>query len=104
MTFGQYVLGAALLGIVAGASGLTARVVVRRCLAGLPGYARGAASGMLAGTALLVATLGPAAVGLLGRASGPICALGLLAATKRFLRCAPASADRDPALDEPRLS
>ncbi|HEY0632992.1 MAG TPA: hypothetical protein VGC98_13130, partial [Thermoleophilaceae bacterium] len=104
MTFGQYVLGVALLGVTAGASALTARIVVTRCLHGSPGYARGAAFGILAGTALLVATLAPAAVGLLGRASGPICALGLLAATKRFLRCAPASADRDPAPDEPCLS
>jgi hypothetical protein len=104
VTFGQYVLGVALLGVTAGASALTARIVVTRCLHGSPGYARGAAFGILAGTALLVATLAPAAVGLLGRASGPICALGLLAATKRFLRCAPASADRDPAPHEPRLS
>lgn len=104
MTFGEYLLGIALLAITAGASGLTARVVVTRCLPGLPGYARAAAFGVLAAAALLVATLGPALVGLLGRASGPIVALALLVATRRFVRTGePAPGDR-PADDEPRLS
>lgn len=105
MSFGQYLLGVVLLGITAGASVLTARVVVSRRLAGLPGYARGAAYGVLVGATLLVATLAPAAVGLLGRASGPICALGLLAATTRWLlRRAPAESEDHPTSDEPLIS
>jgi Dolichyl-phosphate-mannose-protein mannosyltransferase len=104
VTLGQYLLGVALLGVTAGASGLTARVVVTRRLGGLPGYARGAAFGVLAAAALLVATLAPAAVGLLGRASGPICAVALLAAARAFVRSAPAATDREPTQGEPRLS
>jgi hypothetical protein len=100
---GQYLLGVVLLGITAGASGLTALVVVSRRLAGLPGYARGAAYGVLAAAALLVATLVPAALGLLGRASGPICALVVLAATHLLLRPAPpAPAANKPRDDPPR--
>src|SRR4051812_15630536 len=67
VSFGQYVLGLVLLGITVGASVLTARVVVSHRLAGLPGYARGAAYGVLVAAAVLVATLVPAALGLLGR-------------------------------------
>jgi hypothetical protein len=96
VTFGQYALGVVLLGITVGASVLTARVVVSRRLAGLPGYARGAAYGVLIAAALLVATLVPAALGLLGRGSAPICALALLAATTRWLpRGAPAEAEAE---------
>lgn len=106
MTSGQYLLGIALLAITAGASALTAHVVVARRLPGLPAYARGAAYGLIAAAALLLATLAPATVGLLGRASGPICALALLAATRRCIRPAPAPApaEPDPAPAEPLLS
>src|SRR3954454_21435980 len=102
MGFGQYALGVVLLGLTVGASVLTARVVVERRLAGLPGYARGGAYGVLVAAALLAATLVPAALGLLGRASGPICALVILAATARWLpRRAPAAPTGEPLPDGP---
>jgi hypothetical protein len=105
VSLGQYALGVVLLGITAAAAVLTARLVVGRRLPGLPRHARGAAYGLLTAAALLVATLGPAAVGLLGRASGPICALLLLAATTRWLpRAATPVAEPAPAPGEPRLS
>jgi hypothetical protein len=120
VTSGQYLLGVVLLAVTVGASALSARVVVERRLPGLPGHARGAAYGLLAAAALLLATLAPAAVGLLGRASGPILAVALLVAARRFVRPAPGAsavggaavpddapgggAHSEPASAEPRLS
>jgi hypothetical protein len=106
VTFGEYLLGVVLLAVTVGASALTAWVVVGRRLAGLPGYARGAAYGVLSAAALLLATLAPAMVGLLGRASGPIVALGVLAAVRALVPAARPATDgsASPAASEPTLS
>lgn len=106
MTLGQYLLGLLLLAATAGTSAAAAGIVVRRRLAGLPRYARGAAFGVLWAAALLVATLLPAVLGLLGRASGPICAVVILALAHRLVRPAaePAPVEDEPAVAEPLLS
>ena len=104
MTLGHYLAGLLLLAITAGSCALVARIVVARRLAGLPRHARGAAFGVLFAAALLVATLVPAALGLLGRASGPICAVALLAAVNALVRPGAAAPGDEPAPDEPRLS
>lgn len=104
MSPGRYLLGLLLLGITAGACWGAARIVVSRRLPALPAHARGAAYGVLFGAALLVAALVPAALGLLGRASGPICAVALLAATRALVRPRKVDADRGLAPAEPLLA
>jgi hypothetical protein len=103
VTLAQYVLGVLLLGSAAGACAAAARLVVRRRLAGLPRYAREAAFGVAWAASLLAATLVPAALGLLGRASTPICAGVLLAATHLLVRpvAEPAVPAAGPAMAEP---
>src|SRR3954452_22954555 len=83
VTLAQYLLGLLLLGTAAGACGAAAWLVVRRRLAGLPSYARGAAFGVLWAAALLVATLVPAAAGVLGRARGPVRGVLVLALVRK---------------------
>src|SRR3954454_18677339 len=106
VTAGQYILGLLVLAVAAGASGAAAAILVRRRLAGLPRYARGAAFGVLWAAALLVATLLPAAAGLLGRASGPICAVLVLGSVHGVGRpdAEPAAAEDAPAAAEPLVS
>ena len=106
MTAGGYVLGLLLLAVAAGASAAAAAIVVRRRLQALSGHARGAAFGVLWAAALLAATLGPAALGLLGRASGPIAAVAILALVWRLVRPQDGSpaVEPEPAPHEPLLS
>lgn len=104
MSFGEYLLGLLLLGVTAGSCLLAARIVVARRLPGEPAHVRGAAFGVALAAALLAPTLLPATVGLLGRASGPLCALLLLALVaarvprRRPGRSASPRPDREPLL------
>jgi Dolichyl-phosphate-mannose-protein mannosyltransferase len=105
VSFGEYVLGLLLLGATAGGCWLVARIVVGRRLPREPAHVRGAAFGVVLAAALLAATLLPATLGLLGRASGPVCALLLLAAVHASVRRRPAGADPPPRPDrEPLMS
>jgi Dolichyl-phosphate-mannose-protein mannosyltransferase len=106
VTFGQYLLGLLLLAVAAGGCGAAAWIVVSRRLSRLPRYARGAAFGVLWAAALLIATLVPAALGLLGRASAPICAVALLAAAHLLVRPAASTPAREAeaSLADPLLS
>lgn len=86
MTFGEYLLGLALLCVTAGSCWAAAALVVARRLPQAPRHARGAARGVLFAAAVLAATLVPAALGLLGRASGAAGAVLVLALTRALVR------------------
>jgi 4-amino-4-deoxy-L-arabinose transferase-like glycosyltransferase len=76
----EYLTGVVLLAVTGGSAVAIAALVVRRRLADMPPYARGAAAGLIVAAALIAAYLLPATVGVLDRLTAAACSVLLVAA------------------------